>query len=73
MTSTYALQRLLQHGPMRRSELIEVTGWPERRVDKALYATTCDGRVQEVRGQYGRFYSLPASSFMRDLSAVEGV
>ena len=27
MTRTYALKRLLEHGPMTTDEIIEVTGW----------------------------------------------
>lgn len=72
MTTTYTIQRLLQHGPMRRRELVEVTGWPKRRVDKALYATTCDGRVEEVKvpGRRDHVYRLPAGHFLPNLEAA---
>lgn len=68
MTRTYAIQRLLQHGAMRRRELVEVTGWDERTVDKTLYALTCDGRV--VAGNRGqrRVYRLAPSHFLRAVS-----
>lgn len=38
MTKTYALKRLLEHGPMTRSQLVECTRWPAKHVDSALSA-----------------------------------
>lgn len=36
MARTYALKRLLEHGPMRRSEIFECTGWDRRANASAL-------------------------------------
>jgi len=36
MTKTYALRRLLEHGPMTRPEIVECTRWTSRTVGKAL-------------------------------------
>lgn len=36
MSKTYALQMLLEHGPMPYREIIEVTGWPAHRVRRTL-------------------------------------
>lgn len=36
MTKTYALKRLLEHGPMTRAQIVECTGWKRRQVESAL-------------------------------------
>lgn len=36
MTKTYALKRLLEHGPMTAAEIVECTGWKCRQVEGAL-------------------------------------
>ncbi len=36
MTRTYALKRLLEHGPMTRSEILDVMGGNRKRASNAL-------------------------------------
>jgi hypothetical protein len=36
MTKTYALQKLLEHGPLTREELRVITGWTERQIHSTL-------------------------------------
>lgn len=36
MTKTYALKRLLEHGPMSWPELIDCTGWGPRQLQSAI-------------------------------------
>lgn len=36
MTATYALQMLLEHGPLTHKELVEITGWPTKRIHRTL-------------------------------------
>lgn len=36
MTKAYALRRLLEHGPMTRSEIVDCTGWSRNSVAAAL-------------------------------------
>jgi hypothetical protein len=36
MTKTYALKRLLEHGPMNVPEMVACTGWGRRTVEKTL-------------------------------------
>ena len=36
MTKTYALKRLLEHGPMSVHDMVICTGWDRRTVDRAL-------------------------------------
>lgn len=68
MTRTYALQRLLQHGELRRGDLIRVTGWSERDLDKALTWAVGSGKVERaVQKGCPRFvYRLPAAHYMRE-------
>jgi hypothetical protein len=69
MTRAYALQRLLQHGPMTRRELVDVTGWGERGADKAIRQAVSDGRIAPAseRGCNRRMYRLPAAHFLPTL------
>lgn len=36
MTRSYALKRLLEHGPLTRPEIAAITGWTENAVRSAL-------------------------------------
>lgn len=36
MPKTYALQKLLEHGPLMQREIVQITGWPARQVSKVL-------------------------------------
>jgi hypothetical protein len=60
MTKTYALRRLLEHGPMTRPEIVECTSWTSRTVGDALgrclrsgYVARCgfDGKVNSYRSR----------------------
>lgn len=45
MPRTYALKRLLEHGPMRRAEIVEHTGWGRRVFERALQHCLATGVV----------------------------
>jgi predicted transcriptional regulator len=36
MSRTYALKKLLEHGPLNRQEIIEITGWKAKQVHFTL-------------------------------------
>jgi DNA-binding IclR family transcriptional regulator len=36
MTRSYALLKLLEHGPLSRREIVEITGWTEKHVHSVL-------------------------------------
>jgi len=36
MTRSYALLKLLEHGPLSRSEILEITGWTKQKVHSVL-------------------------------------
>ena len=36
MTRSYALLKLLEHGPLSRQEIIEITGWTKTQVHSVL-------------------------------------
>jgi predicted transcriptional regulator len=36
MTRTHALKKLLEHGPLTRREIIEITGWNPKQVHYTL-------------------------------------
>lgn len=52
MTRTYALKRLLEHGPMRLAEIVECTGWKYRQVEHTLNELVAC-RLVERRKEYG--------------------
>lgn len=56
MTKTYALKRLLEHGAMRRAELIECTGWKPKQVYGTLTQLLSTGRVERCRVHAGKGY-----------------
>lgn len=45
MPRTYALKRLLEHGPMRRAEIVQRTGWEQRAFERALQHCLATGVV----------------------------
>lgn len=49
MTRTYALKRLLEHGPMTPAEIVECTRWTARQADSALGALKACGLVLQVQ------------------------
>lgn len=52
MTKTYALKRLLEHGALSLSEIIEITGWPYKS-RKVLYRLAELGDVECKDGKWG--------------------
>ena len=60
MTRTYALRKLLEHGPMTRREITECTGWTRDVVNHALRALMDSAAVR-------------ALSHMRDATGVRTV
>jgi DNA-binding IclR family transcriptional regulator len=36
MTRSYALKRLLEHGALKRAEIVEITGWTKENVHSVL-------------------------------------
>jgi DNA-binding transcriptional regulator GbsR (MarR family) len=62
MVKTYALKRLLEHGPLTFSEIVEITGWPYKSVssvvcrmmDQDILCTICE------IGKSRRMYTLAA-------------
>ena len=49
MSKTYALKRLLEHGPMTPGEMKACTRWPGRQVEHALNELRRCGLVRMVR------------------------
>lgn len=66
MTHTYAIQRLLQHGAMSRTDLAQVTGWTESTLDRTLTWLTQVGRLERATASGTRryVYRLPADHFL---------
>lgn len=49
MTRTYAIKRLLEHGPMNRAELLDCTRWGCRDLTRALQQVLSTGVVVRRR------------------------
>ena len=49
MTHTYALKRLLEHGPMTRCEIRICTGWKGRSVDAAISKCINQQLIRRIR------------------------
>lgn len=54
MTRTYALKRLLEHGPMTALEIHECTRWPTDTVRRALDELLVQGVVRRRQCAQGR-------------------
>lgn len=54
MTRTYALKRLLEHGPMTQREIRECTRWTARTTGHALETLLAQGRVRRSHLHGGR-------------------
>lgn len=48
MSRAYALLQLLRHGPMRWSELVEVTGWPLEELQGLTEAGVQCGAIRRI-------------------------
>lgn len=46
MNRPYAMTRLLEHGPLSRSEVREITGWTEKAVDDNLRLLANRNRIE---------------------------
>ena len=51
MTRIYALERLLEHGPLTLAELVAITGWPRYTLTGTLRRLAADGIVAMQRGR----------------------
>lgn len=49
MSRNYALRRLLEHGPLKFRELVEITGWGAREVGGALSNLMAVGLVSSFK------------------------
>ncbi len=58
MTRTYAAQKLLEHGPLRYAEMIEITGWTNKTVQSALRRLCNRGAVRRRNARRGYVYEL---------------
>ena len=47
MTRSYALLKLLEHGPLSRREIIEITGWTEKQVHSVLQYLVELGKISK--------------------------
>jgi len=45
VTRFYAAKRLLEHGPLTFAELINITGWSAKAVEKTIYAMVDEGEL----------------------------
>jgi DNA-binding IclR family transcriptional regulator len=45
MTRSYALLRLLEHGPLNRREIVEISGWTETQVHSVLQYLADLGKI----------------------------
>lgn len=54
MTNTYVLKRLLEHGDLTSSEMLEITGWERPRLKNAmrclLSSKTIERKANAVNG-----------------------
>jgi predicted transcriptional regulator len=46
MTRSYALVKLLEHGPLTTSEIEQITGWTKRQVQRTISHVSEDGRIE---------------------------
>mgnify|MGYP003604496130 CR=1 FL=1 len=52
MTRTYAMKRLLEHGPMTPREITECTRWTSKQVHKVLDCLLASGLIRSVGKAY---------------------
>ena len=60
MKPGYVARRLLEHGPLTFSEMLEITGWQKKRLFETLCRLTRSGvaRRQVQRGRHRFIYAL---------------
>lgn len=49
MKKTYALKRLLEHGPMNHASIRECTGWSQREVGNAVRNCLKHGDIRRLK------------------------
>ena len=52
MTRTYALKRLLEHGPLTPTQMRQITGWTIKQVHYTLDSLLTAGQVRVDRGRF---------------------
>ena len=52
MTRTYALKRLLEHGPMTPKEITECTRWTSKQVHRTLELLLETGLIHSIGNAY---------------------
>lgn len=62
MSRPYAMCRLLEHGPLKFSEMLEITRWPGPRLERVLENLEKRGRIRRfhVPGCHRNVYRLAA-------------
>ena len=58
MTRRYALVQLLRLGPLTRAEIIAITGWPDRAVDRTIAALCDQGRISRRNRRRAGLYQV---------------
>lgn len=53
MTKTYALKRLLEHGPMTVAEIVDCTRWSHQQVETALRMSISQQLVRYADREWG--------------------
>lgn len=53
MTRTYALKRLLEHGPLTTAEIVEIMGGEQSTVHKAIENCTASGVIVRLAAKRG--------------------
>ena len=52
MSRTYALQMLLEHGPLTKKEIVEITGWKRKAVERTIEQLIGWGSISMQDGVY---------------------
>lgn len=61
MTRTYALKRLLEHGPLNMKELMAITGWKNNQIHHAIECLIQVGIVTKEKASSTKYvYRLAA-------------
>jgi hypothetical protein len=60
---SYAAIRLLEHGPLTFGQLVEITGWNPKQVEKVIYPLVDAGVLfYSIGPSHRRLYAMPAST-----------
>ena len=58
MTRTYALKRLLEHGPLTMREIVRITRWTSAQVGSALFGLEKSGLLDKEKARSYTVYRL---------------